>query len=57
MGIAISRSSALSINMLLTFDMDALNGPLCLKTFLFGQLFKASSSKSIALLTTIYALL
>ena len=57
MGIAISRSSALSINMLLTFDMDALNGPLFLKTFLFGQLFKASSSKSFCLLTTIYALL
>ena len=57
MGIAISRSSALSINMLLIFDMDAVNGPLFLKPFLFGRLFKASSSTSIVLLTTIYALL
>ena len=57
MGIAISRSSAFSINMLLIFDMDAVNGPLFLKTFLFGRLFKASSSTSIVLLTAIYALL
>ena len=41
MGLAISRSSALSTNVLLIFDLHDLNGALFYSSFLFVQLFKA----------------
>ena len=52
----ISRSSALSINMLLIFDVHDLNGALFLKiSFLFHALTLLSPVTAILPFTTIYA--
>ena len=54
----ISRSSALSINVLLIFEMHDLNGALFLNTTPFSALsfsFGAATKRSIGPFTTIYA--
>ena len=57
-GITISRSSPLSINVLLIFEMHDLNGELFLNATSFTTLwfsFAAVAKRSIVLSTTIYA--
>ena len=56
----VSKSSALSINVLLIFDMHDLNGELFLNVATFSALiisFATSPVKSIFPFTTIYSLL
>ena len=57
---AMSRSFALSINVLLMFDMHDLNGALFLNTLFYSALsflFAATAKRSIVTFATIYGLL